>query len=122
MEDLRKAIIEYKEKNKVSDKELAEKLSLTTTKLKSIEEGKTNLSKEEIDALINILNQKTSNNTSSKKAVRILDLIFRFMATIMSLVVVILSIYNFSNTKTLIALLAIGVACLSITTLPKIEK
>lgn len=120
MEELRKLISEYKLKNSIDSKTLAKLLSISMKKLNDIEDGKVELEQQEIDALKEILMQKSKD--AGRKTVKILDLIFRLVATIMPLVVIILSIYNFSNSKILISLLAIGVACLSMTTLPKIEK
>jgi len=123
MDELIKLIAEYKDNNKISTDELASQISISVDQLKDIESGNKKLEKQEIERITQILTkEETKTDGSGKKVVRILDLIFRLTATIMPLVVVILSIYNFKNTNILITLLAVGVACLSMTTLPKIDK
>ena len=119
MEDLIKNLNSYKDKEGMSVGELAKKISITEDKLNKILEGNENLEESEITRINEIIKV---NKNINRKIVKILDLVFRLCAFIMPLVVIILSIYHFNNLKIMITLLSVGVACLAMTTLPKIEK
>ncbi|MGN0961707.1 MAG: helix-turn-helix domain-containing protein [Christensenellales bacterium] len=118
MEELRKDLIKYREKNSYSLEECAKQLKLDANQLKDIEEGKITLSGDEITRISELIKP----HKSGKRMVRILDLIFRLGSTIMALVVLLLCINGYSETQTLIALLSVGVVCSAFTILPKIEK
>lgn len=120
MEELKNLISLYKEKNSISDDDLAKHLSVSKDVLNDIELGKSDINDSEIARLKSLLQNKPEKTKSQVS--RMLDLIFRLVATIMPLVVIILSIYKFGSLSTLISLLAVGVACLSMTTLPKKDR
>lgn len=120
MQELIKEIKEYKERNGLTDEKCAEILEISVEKLNDIKENKVNLEKSEVDKIFNIIQKKSKSKSS--RVIKILDLIFRFIATIMPIVVLLLCINNYDNMKHLIVLLSIGVACTSMTILPKIEK
>ena len=119
MEDLGKELISYREGNSYSIEECAQQLNITPDMLLQIEEGKASLSSDEIARIKEIIKPKSR---TGRRIVKILDLMFRFCATIMALVVLLLCINGYSETNTLIALLSIGVMCSSFTMLPKIDK
>ena len=119
MEDLIKDIDKLKSKDNMSNSDIAELLKLDVKVIEAILDGSSNLSIEELADIHVSLKQKTKKD---KKLNKILDLIFRFATTVMALVVVLLSINGYSNTSVMVALLAVGLACISITSLPKIEK
>lgn len=119
MEELRKELIAYREKNGLDTKSCADLLHITVKKLESIEDGSATLSGDEMTKLREKIRPKEKRG---KRGVRILDLIFRFGATIMALTVLLLCINGYTETQTLIALLSIGVICSAVTMLPKIEK
>lgn len=119
MEELRKELIDYREKNKLDTKACADFLHITEKELKAIEDGSLVLPGDEVTKLREKIRPKTKG---SRRGVRILDLVFRFGATIMALTVLLLCINGYAETQTLIALLSIGVMCSAFTMLPKIEK
>lgn len=118
MEELRKELIEYREKNGLDEKKCAELLHISEEELRAIEAGSARLSGDEETRI----REKIRPRTKGKRGVRILDLIFRFGATIMALTVLLLCINGYTETQTLIALLSIGVICSAVTMLPKIDK
>lgn len=118
MEELQKEFIAYREKNNLTIEDCAKKLNLTEKTAKAIEDGTAHLNSDEITRLLELIKPKRGG----KRLVKILDLIFRFSATVMGLVVLLLCINGYSNTTTLIALLSIGLACSAFTMLPKIDK
>ena len=120
MEDLKKEIIDYRTKNSYSIDECAKKLKIDVDTLTAIENGTAKLSNEEKTRLKELVSQPKPK--SGKRIVKILDLIFRFGATIMGLVVLLLCINGYSETQTLIALLSVGVVCSAFIMLPKIDK
>ena len=119
MDELRKELSEYLNKNSCTIEDCANKLNIELTKLQQIQSNDGVLTSDEITRIMSKLKPSMRNG---KKAVRILDLLFRFGATIMGLVVLLLCINGYSETQTLIALLSIGLVCSSFTILPKIEK
>lgn len=118
MEELRKELIEYREKNGLDEKKCAELLRISEEELRAIEAGSASLSGDEETRI----REKIRPRAKGKRGVRILDLIFRFGATIMALTVLLLCINGYTETQTLIALLSIGVICSAVTMLPKIDK
>ena len=66
--------------------------------------------------------EKQKSKFNSRKLVKLLDLIFRLVAMMMALSVLLLCINGNVETNTLIVLLSIGVVCSSLTILPRIEK
>lgn len=120
MESLSQQVINYKNKNNLDNNQCAERLNITVDKLLEIENGTAELSKEEIDRITSIIGKKGYFKTCTFR--KILDLLFRFGAAIMALVVLLLCINGIAETETLIVLLSIGVVCSSITNLPKIDK
>lgn len=119
MEDLRNELTTYLNKNNCTIEECAKKLNIELKKLQQIQSGEVTLPSDEITIIMSKLKPNVRNG---KRAVRILDLLFRFGATIMGLVVLLLCINGYSETQTLIALLSIGLVCSAFTILPKIEK
>lgn len=116
MNEFVKRILEYKSENKFSTEDCAYKLGITVEEMKEIENEKTSLSeKTQMEILETIEKRRRRPN-------RILELVFKFGATIMALVTLLLSINGTISSNTLIVLLSIGVLCLSIQNLPKIDK
>lgn len=116
MNEFVKRILEYKNENKFSTEDCAYKLGITVEEMKEIENEKTSLSeKTQMEILETIEKRRRRPN-------RILELVFKFGATIMALVTLLLSINGTISSNTLIVLLSIGVLCLSIQNLPKIDK
>jgi len=122
MKELKKSIIAFQEQNKLTKDDVSKKLNISIEVLEKILNAEVDLDEKEVERILNIINTSNASSSFGRKAVRSLDLIFRFTATILSLVVVILSIYGYNNTKTLIALLAVSVGALAIIKLPRIEK
>ena len=120
MDELIEKIKTYKDKYLLTDEKCAESLDVTVDILQKIEKNTVKLEKTEIERLNTILDAKLKSK--AKKAVKILDLIFRLVSTIMPLVVMLLCINGYSHVEDMVLLLAIGVACSSITILPRIEK
>lgn len=118
MEDLKKELIEFRKKNGLDTKGCAEFLRISEKELKGIEAGTATLSGDEQTRI----REKIRPRVKGKRGVRMLDLIFRFGATIMALTVLLLCINGYTESQTLIALLSIGVMCSAFTMLPKIEK
>ena len=108
---------EFKDKNKLSRNQLIKKLDITDELLIQIENGE-EISKEEENKILNII----EHSSSGKKVTKSLDLIFRFVAMVMALVTLLLCINENVDTKVLVILLSIGLVCSSMTILPKIEK
>lgn len=119
MNELRKDIINFRDKKSLSVEDCAKYLSIDVDTLLAIENGTINLSEEEIEKINEIIKPK---NRNSRRIIKILDLIFRFSAMVMGLVVLLLCINGYTETQTLIAMLSIGVVCSALTMLPKIEK
>lgn len=119
MDGLIKEILEYKENNSFSQEECAKNLNVTVAKLKKILDGTTKLTSDEITRIHEIVKPK---HKKGKKIAKILDLMFKLGATIMSLVVLLLCINGYTDVQTLIALLSIGVVCSSVSILPRIDK
>ena len=68
------------------------------------------------------LDDYAKDGKNKKLAIKMLDLIFRFVAMVMALVTLLLCINENIDTKVLVVLLSIGLVCSSMTILPKIEK
>lgn len=121
MDKLLKSIIEYKTKLNLTTEQCAEKLQLDIEKIKKIENNEdVEITKEE-ETIINKELEK-SKITNSRRVVRGMDLVFRFVAMVMALVTLLLCINENVDTKVLIVLLSVGLVCSSMTILPKIEK
>lgn len=116
MNDFVKTILEYKNKNKFSSEDCAKKLNISLDEMKEIEGGKTSLSEKFQREILDIIDKRV------KRPNRVLELIFKFGATIMALVTLLLGINGSVSPNTLIVMLSIGVLCLSIQNLPKIDK
>jgi len=116
---LKNKIKEFKEVNKLTDAQCAKKLEITEDELNRLEQGE-QVTKEEENKILDIIER--SKGSSGKKATKILDLIFRFVAMVMALVTLLLCINENVDTKVLVVLLSIGLVCSSMTILPKIEK
>ena len=114
-------ILKYKEKNNLTTEKCAEDLKLTLEQMQMIESNESIEIAKEIEAHIEKVLEK-ANITSSRRVVRGMDLIFRFVAMVMALVTLLLCINENVDTKVLIILLSIGLVCSSMTILPKIEK
>ena len=119
MKELKKDIEKIISKENSSSADIALLLGVEEKLIEGILDESAVLSDDEIVKLSSMLKQKTKG---SRKLNKILDLIFRFATTVMALVVVLLSINGYSNTNVMVTLLAVGLACISITSLPKIEK
>ena len=115
---LKEKIIEFKNINKLNDNDCANKLGISIETLLKIESGE-NINKEEENRILKIINNE---KPSGKRIIKILDLIFRFVAMVMALVTLLLCINENVDTKVLVVLLSIGLVCSSMTILPKIEK
>lgn len=116
MNDFVKIILEYKNENKFPTEDCAKKLNISIDEMKEIEGGKTSLSEKSQREILEMIEKK------GKRPNRVLELIFKFGATIMALVTLLLGINGSVTPNTLIVLLSIGVLCLSIQNLPKIDK
>ncbi len=120
MDELNKSLLTYKEKNKATDEDCANLLGISIDEVKQIEDKTYKSSDVNNKRLSNILQLNTK--TIGKRIVKILDLIFRFLAMIMPLVAMLLCINGYSDTKTLVTLLSIGAVATSIMMLPRNEK
>lgn len=120
MEELNKNLRLYKDKTKATNEECASLLNITTEQVIAIENNTAQFDEAEYKRILAILQSKTK--TMGKRIVKILELIFRFVATVMPLVALLLCINGYSNNRVLIILLAIGVIASSITMLPRNEK
>ena len=120
MKNLIKEIKAYKENNSLQNEECAKLFQISPQDLVEIESGNVKLDESEIKRLHCLMQEKAKN--TGRRVRKILDLFFRFGASIMALVVLLLCINGYAETNTLIALLSIGVVCSSLTILPKIEK
>lgn len=120
MEDIKKNLKIYKDKNKVTDEECATLLGLNVEQIKNIENSSCELNETEQKRVLEILLSK--NKSTGKKIVKILELFFRFVAMIMPLVTLLLCINGYSNLKVLIALVSIGAVATSMIMLPRNEK
>ncbi|MBE5738490.1 MAG: hypothetical protein E7354_02040 [Clostridiales bacterium] len=114
MKDFIQRILEYKEKNKLTNEECANKLGITLEQMLEIIEGKTSLDEKQQSEVL--------SKVDKLRATKILDLFFKFGATIMALVALLLSINDNIKPNTLIILLSIGLLFSSIQHLPKIDK
>ena len=110
----------YRESKQLSAIEIANKLNISEEDVISIENGTKELSKEEQESILDTLGIKFK--FTSKRVIKIMDLLFRCGAMIMALVTLLLCVYGNITPNTLIALLSIGLVCSSLTMLPKIEK
>lgn len=116
MKDFIKEILEYKEKNKLSSEECAEKLGITLEQMKEIEEGKTSLDEKTQEEILGKI------DFNWKSVTKVLDLLFKFGGVIMALVTLLLSINDNIKSNTLIILLSLGLLFSAIQHLPKIDK
>lgn len=120
MEELSKSLFNYKSKTKANNEDCAKLLGLTIEQINDIEKCSLILDEQEQNRLISILQSKTKSH--GKKIIKILELIFKFIAMIMPLVVLLLCINGYDNNKILIIILAIGAITTSILSLPRNEK
>lgn len=122
MKEFKKKILEFQKNNNLSNEECSKMLGVSLDLINKInnDEQISELSREEKKRILTIIENKKSNN--GKKIVKILDLLFRFVAMVMALVTLLLCINENVETKTLVVLLSIGLVCSSMTILPKIEK
>lgn len=122
MKEFKKKILEFQKNNNLSNEECSKMLGVSLDLINKInnDEQISELSREEKKRILTIIENKKSN--SGKKIVKILDLLFRFVAMVMALVTLLLCINENVETKTLVVLLSIGLVCSSMTILPKIEK
>lgn len=120
MKQLVEAIKAFKTKNSYNDSLCASKLGLTEEVLKGVLDGSIKLGTDECDRINEIIEGKSKFN--SKKFIKLLDLIFRLVAMVMAVTVLMLCINGVAETETLIVLLSVGVVCSSLTILPRIEK
>lgn len=111
-------VISFKVENKLTDEDCARKLCVDINFIKNIELESKKLTEEEKQRILKIIDSKQKN----KRNIKILDLVFRFLAMVMVLTVLMLSINENIDTRALIILLSIGLFCTSVTMLPKIEK
>ena len=121
--ELSKKVLKYKNDNNLTDEQCAKKLKLSLTMLQKIENNDETLkiSNDEAERILSLVEPKTSKS-KGKKFIKILDLIFRFVAMVMALTTLLLCINENVSTKTLVVLLSIGFVCSTMTILPKIEK
>lgn len=121
--ELSKKVLKYKNDNNLSDEQCAKDLKITLTRLKQIENSDESLelSNDEAERLVAIIESKSSKS-KGKRFIKILDLIFRFVAMVMALTTLLLCINENVSIKTLVVLLSIGFVCSTMTILPKIEK
>ena len=112
-------IKEYMLKNNLNASNCAEKLGLSVEQVESMETKSLELTEESVSKIREIISQKQS---TGRKIVKTLDLIFRFGACIMALAALLLCINGTADYKILTVLLSIGLVCSSITGLPKIDK
>ena len=118
MNKMTENILEYMSKNNVTIDECAAKLGLTEEQVKLLEEKQNlNLTKDDESRINKIIGKSTG-----KRVIRIMDLIFRFVAMVMALVTLLLCINENIDTKVLVVLISIGLVCNSMTILPKIDK
>lgn len=116
--DFIEKITAFKLENKLTNEECAKRLGMTIEDFENLKEAEKKLSEEEKNRILEVIKSRQKN-----KRYRIfLDLFFRFVAMVMSLTVLLLSINEKIDTRTLIVLLSIGLVCSSLTILPKIEK
>lgn len=116
MNDFVKKILEYKEENKYSSEACAKKIGITLDEMKEIESGKTSIDLKAQEEIMELMDRR------KRRPTRILELLFKFGATIMALLVLLLAIDGKAKTNTMFVLLSIGLLCLSIQNLPKIDK
>ena len=119
MKELNEKIKIYKEKNLLTDEKCAENLSISLETLIDIQNNAIQLDKDEQERILAIVNIKPK---TGRRIVKILDLLFRLISTIMPLVVILLCVNHYQDMRVMIVLLAIGFTCSSMTILPKIEK
>lgn len=120
MEEINKYLNLYKEKTKATNEECATLLNITVEQVKEIENNTIKLEETEHKRILGILQSKTKS--LGKKIVKILELIFRFVAMIMPLVTLLLCINGSASNRVLITLLSIGFISSSIIMLPRNEK
>lgn len=116
--DFIKKVKTFKEENNLTDDDCARKLGVDIKIIKNLTTEAKTLEKAEKERIIALIDGKQKN----KKISKILDLVFRFVAMVMALTVLLLCINENVDTRSLIVLLAIGLVCSSMTILPKIDK
>lgn len=116
MNDFVKKILEYKEENKYSSEACAKKIGISIDEMKEIEGGKSSIDPQIQVEIMEMMDRR------KRRPTRILELIFKFGATIMALTVLLLAIDGKTKPTTMFVLLSIGLLCLSIQNLPKIDK
>ena len=121
--ELGKKVLKYKSDNNLTDEQCAKKLKLSLTMLQKIENNdeKLEISNDEAERILSLI-EPTTSKSKGKKFIKVLDLIFRFVAMVMALTTLLLCINENVSTKTLVVLLSIGLVCSTMTILPKIEK
>lgn len=121
MEELNKYLTLYKDRTNATNQECANLLDLSLDQIVNIENNKQNvLDDNEYKRVLAILQSKTKS--TGKRIVKVLELIFRFVAMIMPLVALLLCINGYDNNRILIILLSIGVISSSVIMLPRNEK
>ena len=120
MEEIKKNLIIYKNKNKATDEDCAKLLGVSIKQVVAIEKSTLELEETEQKRILAILQSK--NKSTGKKIVKVLDLFFRFVSMIMPLVTLLLCINGYSNNKVLITLVSIGAIATSMIILPRNEK
>lgn len=116
MNDFVKKILEYKEENKYSSEACAKKIGISIEEMKEIEGGKTSIDPKVQEEIMELLDRR------KRRPTRVLELLFKFGATIMALLVLLLAIDGSAKSNTMFVLLSLGLLCLSIQNLPKIDK
>jgi len=119
MKSIEELIKEYIKNNNLSIKESAEKLGIAEADLENLDNKQLQLTDEQKQSIMEIIEPKPS---TGKKVRNIIDLVFRFGACVMALVVLLLCINGTGDYKVLTVLLSIGLVCSSITGLPKSDK
>lgn len=116
--DFIEKITAFKLESKLTNEECAKRLGMAIEDFDNLKEAEKKLSEEEKNRILDVIKSRQKN----KRRRIFLDLFFRFVAMVMSLTVLLLSINEKIDTRTLIVLLSIGIVCSSLTILPKIEK
>ena len=118
MNKLCENILEYKNKNNLTIEQCSQKLGISMEDITNIDNKQEVFFDKSEESRIN----KLLGKSTGKKIVKCMDLIFRFVAMVMSLVTLLLCINENIEPKVLIVLLSISLVCSSMTILPKIEK
>lgn len=120
MKNINEMILKFIAKNDLSVEQCASRLGVSKEKLeKLVNRENVKFTEKETEKILSVLDNKREKG---KKLVKMLDLIFRFVAMVMALVTLLLCINENIDAKVLIVLLSIGLVCSSMTILPKIEK